>query len=118
MISEPKKKDLTVPQGATYPVRLRYLDSLGAPIDISSATVRAQLSNQFYEGAPDITLTTENGKAFVEAEGWFGFTLLPADTEALEATVYYYDLVITTSDGDVTRALEGQITITPGVPHV
>jgi|AntAceMinimDraft_11_1070367.scaffolds.fasta_scaffold00449_2 hypothetical protein len=116
MIAEPVKKDFKVPQGATYPIEMRYIDANSDPIDLTGATVVARLKNQYYEADADLECTIANGKAYLTPTTWyFGFTLLPADTLALEATVYYYDLTVTKSDGDVTRAMEGQITLTPAV---
>ena len=115
MIAEPVKKDFTVPQGVTYSIKMRYLDSTNTPVTLSGATVRAQLRKQFEETTPAIDCTIANGKAFLEQGTWiFGFTLLPADTTAIEPTTYFYDILLT-RDGDVTRAMEGKISLTPRV---
>lgn len=115
MIAEPVKKDFTVPQGVTYPIKMRWLDSTNTPISLSGATVRAQLRKQFEETTPAIDCTIANGKAFLEVDTWFfGFTLLPEDTAAIEPTTYFYDILVTLN-GDVTRAMQGTISLTPRV---
>jgi hypothetical protein len=115
MIAPPIKRDLIVPQGTTFPVKLRYLDSNNSVVDLTGATVRAQLRKSYDQTNADLDCTIANGKAFVDVDNYFGFTLAPADTSALTATTYFYDLVVTTSGGDVTRAMEGTLTITPEV---
>lgn len=118
MIADPVKRNFVVPQGATYPIQMRYKDSNGDPIDLTGATVRAQLRERITDTEPALDCTIANGKAFLTTGTWyFGFTLDPDDTLALDATTYFYDLVVTKSDGDVTRALQGKITLTPMVTH-
>jgi hypothetical protein len=116
MIAEPVKKDFIVPQGTTYPIKMRWLDSNNTPITLSGATIRAQLRREFDSSVVAIDCTLDNGKAFLETGTWyFGFTLLPADTAAIEATTYNYDLYVVTLDGDTTRAMQGTISLTPRI---
>ena len=116
MISEPAKRDFIVPQGVTYPIKMRYLDSGGTPISLSGAQIRAQLRREADSSVVAIDCTLANGKAFLESNGWyFGFTLLPTDTAGIESTTYVYDLVVTKLDGDITRALQGTISLTPRI---
>jgi hypothetical protein len=115
MIAEPVKRDFTVPQGATYPIKMRWLDSNNNPIDLTGADIKAQLRKEFDSPQASIECTLVNGKATLESGTWyFGFILTSTDTAAIEATSYYYDLVVTRA-GDVTRAMEGKISITPRV---
>ncbi len=114
MIAEPVKRDFTVPQGVTYPIKMRWLDSNNNPISLLGALIRAQLRREFDSSTSTIDCTLANGKAFLESDGWyFGFTLLPTDTAEIESTTYLYDIVVTTPDGDVTRAMQGTISLTP-----
>lgn len=115
MIAEPVKRDFIVPQGVTYPIKMRYLDANENPIDLTGATIHAQLRKQYDQQSPDIDCTISNGKAFLDGDNYFGFTLSPSDTSSVSATTYFYDLIVTKSDGDVTRAMEGTISITPEV---
>jgi len=115
MIAEPITRDFTVPQGVTYPIRMRWTDSGGTPISLAGATIRAQLRLS-YESTVAIDCTLVNGKAYLDETNWyFGFDLIPADTSAIAATTYVYDLVVTTSVGDITRAMQGKISLTPSV---
>ena len=115
MIAEPVKRDFVVPQGVTYPVKMRYLDANDAVIDLSGYSVQAQLRKQYDQAVADVDCTIANGKAFLDVDNYFGFTLSPSDTSALAATTYFFDIIVTSSGGDVTRAMEGTISITPEV---
>lgn len=116
MIADPITRDFVVPQGVTYPIRMRWTDSGGTPISLSGASVRAQLRLSYTSTAAVIDCTIANGKAYLDGTDWyFGFDLLPEDTSDLEATTYVYDLVVTTAGGDVTRAMQGKISLTPSV---
>jgi hypothetical protein len=114
MIAEPVTRNWIVPQGTTYPIRMRYLIN-ETPVNLTGASVRAQLRTHPTATTPTIDCTLANGKAFLDtATGYFGFDLLPADTNAIAATNYSYDIVVTLS-GDVTRTMQGIITLTPQV---
>lgn len=114
MIAEPVTRNFTVPQGATYPVRMRYLYN-GAPVNVTGAIVRAQLRTHPSASTAIIDCTMANGKAYLDvATGYFGFDLIPSDTTPIAATTYYYDLEIVIGI-DVTRALQGTITLTPEI---
>ena len=116
MQAETVPRNFTVPQGTTYPIRMRWLDSAGVPIDLTGAIVRAQLRKNFSDALPTLTFTTVNGKAFLDTvTGFFGFDLLPAATSAIAARLYVYDIEVVTAGGDVTRALMGTITFTSEV---
>ena len=116
MIAEPITKDYTVPQGVTYPIKMRWLDDTGTAIALTGASVRAQLRLSYDSPTVVIDCTIANGKAILEPSGWyFGFTLQAADTNLIDATSYVYDLVVTTAGGDVTRAMQGKISLTPSV---
>lgn len=115
MIAEPITRDFVVPQGVTYPIKMRWTNA-GTPIALTGALVHAQLRKQYEAVEVDIDATIANGKAFLDDTDWyFGFTLLPADTNSIEATTYFYDIVVTLPGGDVTRAMQGKITLTPRV---
>lgn len=114
MIAEPIVKDWIVPQGTSFPIRMRYMVD-GGPLDLSGATIRGSLKKAF-NSQPSITCTLGNDKAFLDtATGFFGLNIEPDDTSALEATIYHYDIEVVLPSGDTTRAMQGKITLTPEV---
>ena len=114
MIAEPIVRNYTVPQGADYPIRMRYLVN-GTPVDLAGATIRGAMKKTFGSAAV-ITFTIANSKAYLDVPtGYFGINLVAADTSAIEATKYVYDIEVVLPSGDVTRAMQGEITLTPEV---
>ena len=49
------------------------------------------------------------------SDGTIQITLTSTQTNSLKAGRYVYDVEITSSGGDVTRVIEGQLEVTPGV---
>lgn len=116
MIAEPVIRNFIVPQGVSYPVRMRWLSAPGVPVDLTGCEVRAQLRRAFSDAVPAVSCTMENGSAVLDvATGFFGFDLHPAVTSAIPATKYFYDLDVRAPSGQVTRAMQGAITLTPEV---
>lgn len=115
MIAEPVTRDYVVPQGADYPIRMAYVVN-NATVNLTGATVRGALKKNHTSTTVSLSCTIANGKAYLNtATGYFGITLNAADTSALEATSYVYDIELILPNGDVTRALQGKITLTPEV---
>ena len=115
MIAEPITRDYVVPQGADHPIRMRYVVN-NVPVDLTGATIRGALKKTHTSVLASLSCTTGNGKAYLDvATGWFGINLIAADTSALEATSYVYDIEVVLPSGDVTRAMQGKITLTPEV---
>lgn len=94
---------------------MRYLIS-DIPVDLTGATIRGQLKKTHTQAAADLDCTIANSKAYLdEGTGYFGLDLIAADTAALEPTTYLYDIEVVLPSGDVTRAMQGKITLTPEV---
>lgn len=115
MIAEPITRDYVVPQGADYPIRMRYVVN-NVVVDLTGATIRGSLKKNHTSTTVSLSCTIANGKAYLNTgTGYFGITLSAADTTALEATSYVFDIEVVLPSGDVTRAMQGKITLTPEV---
>jgi len=90
-------------------------DTLGQIVNELKAWVTTINSNASQSGKHVAVLKDESSST---SSNYFGFTLSPADTSAISATTYFYDLIVTTTSGDVTRAMEGTISITPEVTRL
>lgn len=101
-----------IEQGATLQRRLRWRAG-GKAVDLSGWTARCQLRPAPRSTALFDELSTENGRITLSADG--DITLLwPADVSAgFEFAFAHYDLLLVAPNGDVTRLVEGQITIIP-----
>lgn len=116
MIAEPVEKNFTVPQGADYPIRLRYLVSDGTPVNLSGSIIRGAIRKHPSDAAAVINFTAANNNVFLDTvTGYFGIDFVAAATSAIEPTKYYYDIEVVRPSGDVTRAMQGIITLTPEI---
>jgi hypothetical protein len=104
-------RNLTIDQGSTYSISIELSDALGNSLDLSGYIVRAQLrksygSNTFTEFTSSTGNNPENGVITL--------ALTSEQTSALRPGRYVYDIEIENED-EVTRVLEGIITVTPEV---
>lgn len=116
MIAEPVEKNYTVPQGADFPIRMRYLQSNGTPVNLSGATIRGALRKHPSDVSATINFTSANSNIYLDiASGYFGINFVASATTQIEPTKYYYDIEVVLPSGDVTRAMQGIITLTPEI---
>ncbi len=113
MISEPVTRNLVVPQGVDYPIRMRYLAN-GVPVNLSGATITGAL-RKTVDGPDIITFNSANGNVYLDGNNYFGINLVAEETSGIEPTKYLYNIRVVLSGGDTTRALEGTITLTPEI---
>ena len=104
--------NLAIDQGTTYSVTIQVADDAGDPRDISNYTGRAQIKRSYYTNTN--TAFTVNISAPYQGE--ITMTLTDAQTSALKAGRYVYDLeLVNTTNNAVERVLEGIITVYPEV---
>ena len=101
-------KDIRVMRGDSWSIEVRLKDSLGAPIDLTGATVLAQLRKS-PTSSTSITLDTE----ITDDEGGV-FTF--GQDEA--TTGGSYDIQITMGTGTVRTYIGGQVLISQDVSRV
>ena len=108
-------KHLTIDQGTTYSLTITVSDANANPLDLTGFTARAQLRKSY--GATSytaFTVTIDDDPT----TGNLTIKLTDAQTTLLKAGRYVYDVEIVSPvvDGsEVTRVLEGIITVTPEV---
>jgi hypothetical protein len=108
------RENLIIDQGADWYVTFVYEDSTGTPINITGFTAAMQLRSLPSDSATALSLTTGSGITITGATGTIAIHATAAQTGAIQAGVYYYDLEITGS-GIVTRLIQGQITVSAQV---
>ncbi len=108
--------NFTIDQGAQYITTIVYEDSNGNPVDLTGYTARMQLREQSSSPNPaDLTLTSPSGGIVITPlTGTLVITISTAQTSALTARFYVYDLELTLS-GEVSRLIQGQITVSAQV---
>ncbi len=104
--------NLVVDQGSTYEVDIDVTDKFGNALDLTGYSAAAQL-RKTYSSSTSINFTATIPAPV--SDGVVNIKLTSTQTNALKAGRYVYDVEITSSGGAVTRVVEGQIEVTPGV---
>ena len=103
--------NLYIDQGTDFSVTVDVTDSAGDVLNLSGYTADAQIRKTYSSSTVSATFAT----SISEAVGQVTLTLTDTQTTALSAGRYVYDLNIESSGGSVTRVIEGQAIVTPGV---
>lgn len=103
--------NLTIDQGASFSSDVTVKDNNGDPFDLTGYTATAKMAKGYTSTRTRTTITTSIGSP---TTGVVTLSLTPAQTNALDAERYVYDLEIDTN-GTVTRVIEGIITVRPSV---
>lgn len=104
--------NLTIDQGSTFSVEIDVTDSSGDPLNLTGYTVAGQI-RKTYSSSTSINFTAS---VYSNIGGTVKIELSATTTNAMKAGRYVYDVEITqTSSGDITRIVEGQLEVKPGV---
>jgi hypothetical protein len=110
------KLRLTIEQGATWEVVLTWgID--GAPVNLSGYSARMQ-ARETHEATTTVLSLTSSPAAGITLGGALGtitLAMTATQTAALAAGKYVYDLELVSTNGEVTRLVEGTLTVTPEV---
>ena len=104
--------NIVVDQGSDYSVSVDVTDADGDALNLTGFTSKGQIRKTYSSStAVDFAVTVANPATL----GVLNVSLTNAQTNAMKAGRYVYDLEITSGSGVKTRVLEGQFEITPGV---
>ena len=103
--------NLTIDQGSTFQATIDVTDVEDNILVLTGYTVAAQLRKTYDSN----TATNFTGSVSNAALGQVTVSLTSTQTNALVAGRYVYDVEITSAGGTVTRVVEGQLEVTPGV---
>lgn len=103
--------NLYIDQGTDFSVTVDVTDSAGDILDLDGYTATAQIRKTYSSSTVSATFST----TISAAAGQVTLDLTDAQTSALTAGRYVYDLNIESSGGVITRVIEGQAIVTPGV---
>lgn len=108
--------DLEVQQGATYRRSFVWKDSNGDPVDLTGYIARMQIRRRKSAPVIEHSATTENGGITITPlEGRIDLLISATATAAFDFTSGAYDLELVASDNDVTRFLEGAVSVSKEV---
>ena len=113
------KYDFKLNQGTDLVVPFSLSDESGKPCNLLGFTAQMQLRVNGATGKLVDTFTTENGGFLMEAEkGVLSLVFKHEKTSQYPATCLVYDIELVSTDGNVTRIVEGKITVSPEVTRV
>tara|TARA_Y100000590_G_scaffold362009_1_gene418952 strand:+ start:1011 stop:1352 length:342 start_codon:yes stop_codon:yes gene_type:complete len=105
--------NLTIDQGSNYTNSITVYQADGVtPSNLTGYTVASQFRKNYTSTAYTAFTTT---LVSPYTSGKINMTLTAAQTAAVKAGYYYYDVEITNSAGTVTRVMEGKIHFKPNV---
>lgn len=108
----PAKLNLDLWQGASWSYVLTWKTGTPAtPVNLTSYTARLQARESISDASPAMSLTSGSGIALGGTAGTVTLTRSAAQTAAIPAGRYYYDLEVESAGGEVTRLAEGIITV-------
>jgi len=102
------KANLVVDQGSTYSITINLDDVNGDPMDVSGYTSRAQM-RKHYTSSNAVTFTT------AISNGSLTISLTSTQTANIVSGRYVYDAELIDRFDNVTRIVEGIVTVTPEV---
>ena len=97
-------------QGATYSITITW-EVEGIPVDITGYTARLQARTSVAATSTFINLTDGAGLTLGGVAGTIIVDLTATETAAITETTGVYDLELTALTGDITRVLQGSVTI-------
>jgi len=104
------KANLVIDQGTDFSADIDVADVDGGVFDLTGYLVAAQMRKN-YASTNAITFgATQNG-----AGGKITLTLDSTQTVDVEPGRYLYDVEMTSTGSEVTRVVEGVVTVTPGI---
>lgn len=109
------KVNLSIREGATFRRRLRWLDSKKRPVNLTGATITAQIRDRA-DGNLLLDLNVGNGRIVVTpTQGQIDLFIAPADTSQMTYTKAAWDLRVEFSNGDVLYPVEGSVAVARSV---
>lgn len=101
----------TIDQGADWYLTITYKDSNGTAINLTGYTAAMQFRLTSSSTTAALSLTSSSGITITAATGTLAIHATAAQTGAMNAAKYDYDLEITSSTGVVTRLIQGNATV-------
>lgn len=104
------KANIVIDQGTTFSTTLELTDENDDLYDLSNYTANSKMK-KWYTSTNSVEFSTAINNDTSEIT----LSLTAAQTDAIEAGRYVYDVEIVDNSGTVIRLLEGIVTVTPSV---
>lgn len=106
------KANLNLDQGTTFATTLNLTDQNGDMMNLSGYTVQAQMK-RYYTSSKSVSFTASVNSA----AGSVTLSLTANQTSLIYPDRYVYDVLVTDSSNNVSRIVEGLVTVNPGVTN-
>ena len=102
------KANLVIDQGSSFSITINLSDVNGDPLNVTGYTTSGQMRKHY---------TSSNAVNFSTAisNGELSLTLTSEQTANIVAGRYVYDVELTDQSNNITRIVEGIVTVTPEV---
>lgn len=107
--------NFVIDQGADWFVTFVYKDSAGTAINLTGYSAALQVRDTYADATTVLSLTSTSGITITPLTGTLAVRATAAQTGAIDAGPYVYDLEITSAGGIVTRLVQGKISVSPQV---
>lgn len=105
------KQTILVDQGSTFVLDIYLKDANNTAINLAGYSAQMQVRETLESASATITLSTGNGRIAITAgTGKVALSIAAADTAAITAAEYVYDLELL-KDATVERILEGKFVV-------
>jgi hypothetical protein len=104
-------QELYIEQGSTFNTTITLDDVYGLAYNLYGYSASSMMRNSYYAANATAVFNT----TIDTANGIIGLGLTSANTANIWPGRYVYDTIITDVSGNVTRVLEGIITVSPSV---
>ena len=110
------QKNFEVDQNATFSFIVEYKDNNGAPIDLTGATAKMQVRDTKGGSKLAFSLTSPSGGIIIDpTNGKLTIKITPTQTNKLFYPKSSYDIMVTDSNANKIKLLEGFITLSRSV---
>jgi len=107
--------NLTFSQGATWKLAMTYTDVDNVPIDLTGYTAKMQARSTFESDVAVLDLISGAGILLGGTAGTIELLVAATITAAVGAAQYVYDLEVVSASSEVTRVVQGTLSVTPEV---
>lgn len=104
------KANLVIDQGTDFSATIDVIDTDDNPFDLTNYTTAAQIRKSYASTTAYDFNTSHNNDL-----GQIYLSISNSITNQLDPGRYLYDVEITSTSGDISRVVEGIVTVTPGI---
>jgi hypothetical protein len=106
--------NLYIDAGSTYSNIITVSSANGQPLNLNGYTVASQMRKSYQSSV----FYNFNASIYIANQGKVRLQLTGAQSEAIPPGRYLYDVEITSPSGNITRVVEGIVTVNPQITKI